>query len=785
MTFTRRRFLQTLVVSAGAVSASTLLAGCSFDDDNNSNSSQSTNFFPQSVMSGDPTPNSVVLWTRAVDGLSALNVTVQISEVDDFAVVVYEGEHAVDPETGNCLKIRVTGLTEYKYYYYRFVYNKDGVLYKSKTGRTKTAATDAGVNKDAPVKFAFVSCQDYLGRYYNTYLSILEQDDLDFVLHLGDYIYETDGDSKFQETNGDRQISFRDSEGALTIKSGDSSFQAAKSKDNYRQLYETYRSDPVLQEVHERFPLISIWDDHEFSDDSWQTNATYLDGAEGEEQLQRKKNAEQVYFEFMPIDHSTLHVPSNSTEALAVSDDHLYPNTKIYRDLKFGANLHLFLTDYRTNRPDHLIPEDGFPGTVVMDKTVITNFLLSVKGGSKPQVYVDAVLAQMSPVVDIDLPAYSAQKLLLQNALMVEYTKELTNRLVIGETAAKVKAAAMVSKVLKGKLTSSYLNLVLTKAKATLADDHFLKNTPQLPETGVDTGLAYFSMGKTTLFSDLGARYLVIKSSFDLYAGYKASLDSSVQAAYSTEQATWLGTGLATATAKNVKNKVVASSVSTAPLLADLSGAPGLDWTGTTPGSEQTLAYILSQLPNTTKALLGQQFYLNVDHWDGFPQGKELLVKSMFEANGAITLSGDIHSSFVTEHNLTDGTTQAVDFTTSSVSSGTFGSFLSEGLDTLLSQLGPVPDGIDVIKTIFDDIALASSTRDNVKSKLSFAKMGEHGVSIATATKDGFNVVYHNVKADLDTTGKSYYNDRQGYLSQVNKHEFNWEGKGNNVAKVS
>lgn len=794
MTFTRRRFLQTLVVSAGALSVSSLLTGCALDDDDSTK--PVVKYFPQSVMSGDPTPNSVILWTRVVDGSSDLKVILQVSEIEnDFTQNVLEKEFDVSSDTGNCLKVRVTDLKEKTHYYYRFVYKKDNVAYSSKVGRTKTAPAAAD---DAEVKFAFVSCQDYLGRYYNTYLSILEQDDLDFVLHLGDYIYETDGDSKFQDTSGERQLSFRDSDGALQIGTGDSAYKAAQSVDNYRQLYETYRSDPVLQEVHERFPLISIWDDHEFSDDSWQTNATYNDEAAVEEQLQRKQNAEQVYFEFMPIDHAVLHPNTDTagTGALAVDKiAHLYPNTKIFRDFQFGQNLQLFLTDYRTNRPDHLIKEDAFPAKVEMDTTVITDFLSSAIGGSKPQAYIDAVLAKMHPVINIDLPIYSAQKLLLQNALMQEYVRELNSRLVIGETAANVEAAKRVSDVLTGKLTSSYLNIVLTKAKATLADDHFLKDTPLLPVTAQEAtdnfsdatfekGLAYFTMGKTTLFSDLGARYLVVKSSFDLYAGYRASKDASAQAAYSNAQAVWLAGGLAAAKANNVKNRVVASSVSTAPLLADLSGA-ALDWTGTAQGAEQTLAAILSNLPASSKALLGQQFYLNVDHWDGFPQGKEQVVRTILENNGVITLSGDIHSSFVTEHNLSDGATQAVDFTTSSVSSGTFGSFLGDGLDTLLSQLGPKPDGIDIIKTIFDDIALASSTRDNVNSKLSFAKMGEHGVSIATANSNGFNVVYHNVEAELNTTNKSYYNDRNAYLDQVNKHEFNWTGAGSDVTKLS
>ena len=467
----------------------------------------------------------------------------------------------------------------------------------------------------------------------------------------------------------------------------------------------------------------------------------------------------------MPLDHIAPHGGSDNTEQLAISDDHLFPNTKIFRDFQFGANLHLLLTDYRTNRPDHLIPEDAFPGALAMDSATITGFLQSA--GQEPA-YISGVLASLSPVIDIDEQAYAYHKTLLTAALVSSYTSELTSRLNISESDAQQQAAQKVTEVLVGKQTSSYLNQVMAQAQATLADEHPLKNLPPLPETGVDTGLAYYTMGKTTLFSDLGARYLVIKPTFDLFAAYKGATDPSSQSAYSTEQMTWLAT---TITNSGATNKVVGSSVSAAPLLADLSATrqPLAD-----PTAEATLAYILGSglVPEPLK----QQFYLNVDHWDGFPQGKEALVKNVFEANGVITLSGDIHSSFVTEHQYTDGSTKAVDFTTSSVSSGTFGEFLSEGLDTLLAQLGDIPDGIDALKALFDDIALASSTSPGVQSSLALAKMGEHGVSIATASNTGFKVEYHNVKAELATTGKSYYNKRSDYLSQVNKHAFNWDG---------
>ncbi|SDI31107.1 alkaline phosphatase D [Ferrimonas sediminum] len=769
MSYTRRRFLHTLVVSAGAVTLSSL-TGCSNDDNSSTPAPEnlpvvSPQYFPQSVMSGDPRPDSVILWTRAVDGDGDLSLTLQVSSDPEFATVVVEQAFIAAAANGHCIKVRVTDLEPYQHYYYRFLYSKDGALHSSKTGRTKTApANDA----DVEVKFGFASCQDYLGRYYNTYLSLLARDDLDFVLHLGDYIYETTGDASFQDTDGERSIEFRDADGTLIIGTGEAAFQAANSVDNYRQLYETYRSDAVLQELHERFPLVAIWDDHEFSDDSWQTNATYQSGAADEEQTSRKRNAEQVYFEFMPIDHSAPHGDSGSG-ALEVLEDQLFPNTKIYRDLQFGKHLHLALTDYRTYRPDHLIPEDAFPASVAIDSTTLTAFLA---GQGMPQAGIDATLAQMSPVVDIDAAPFAPYKAAFAEIFTGLYTEELMTRLGLDQATAVAQAGERASAAIQGLLTSSYLNLVLAQAQASLPDGHPLKALPPLPETGVDTGLAFYTLGKTTLFSDLGARYLVIKDSFDLYAGFLEFMaqqqGSSVQTPYDAAQLSWLQGVLNQSSATH---KVMGSSVSFAPLLADLSASREDS------GIADLEAVLDSDL---VPAALKQRFYLNVDHWDGLPQFKAELINDLLSATGTVTLSGDIHASFVTQHpaNANSGLA-SVDFTVSSVSSGTFGSFLDNGLNGLLAQLGDVPPEVSQLKYFFDTIALTASKRDDVSSKMVFSRMWEHGVGVATAGAGAFKVDYHNIPTvwdGVDWAKTPFYDDRVRFLAQVRTHRFSWDG---------
>ena len=143
--------------------------------------------------------------------------------------------------------------------------------------------------------------------------------------------------------------------------------------------------------------MIAIWDDHEFSDDSWGDRATYLDGAGDEQQTQRKKNSEMAYFEYMPIDHEQVHSAAElAAGTLAITDEHLFPNTRIYRDFQFGQHLHLAMTDFRTNRPDHILPEDAFPATVAMDQATLTGFLL---GTGMAQAQVDGIVSQMSPYI--------------------------------------------------------------------------------------------------------------------------------------------------------------------------------------------------------------------------------------------------------------------------------------------------------------------------------------------------------------------------------------------------
>jgi alkaline phosphatase D len=307
----RRAFLRSTIASAGGVfacnreDAGTHAEGSSNGDagrepQQECNAETGCEFFPQSVASGDPKPNSVVLWTRVVDeGREALPVELQLSTREDFSTRVMLNDQSglalvAQRDSDFCLRVRVEDLDPAQTYFYRFAYQKNGKQWVSRIGRTRTAPAP---DSEAAVHFAVMSCQDYGGRYYHVHRHLSHQD-VDFVLFLGDYVYETTDDPSFQSKDpGTRRVVFDDAAGTLEVSNygtgladelaGEAAatpraILAARSLDNYRQLYRTYRSDADLQRVHERFPMIAVWDDHEFSDDCYGETATYTAGREDE-----------------------------------------------------------------------------------------------------------------------------------------------------------------------------------------------------------------------------------------------------------------------------------------------------------------------------------------------------------------------------------------------------------------------------------------------------------------------------------------------------------------------
>ncbi|WP_162305868.1 alkaline phosphatase D family protein [Oleisolibacter albus] len=373
----RRSFLD-LMLASGAMAALTaglpLLPGI-----RPAAAADSNRFhFPQGLASGDPMPDRVVLWTRveARDTAAAgqpVTLTVQMSDTAEFRTVVLEKTVTARPEHDHTVRVLVDGLKPDRTYHYRFI-APDGAVPEF-IGRTRTApAPDA----DRTVRLAFVSCQNFEDGFYGAYRTLLNQDKaagdagIDFVLHLGDQIYETVGDS------GARTIP------PLPSGGGETKWGAARNAltlADFRYLYRTYLSDPDYREARARFPFISIWDDHEFVNDYWQTVITYTPA--GQSAPSAKLASNQAWFEYIPAlltgtvgvrgvapaakDFQPASVSDVDGRNAPVDDNNLLqePNSlaainslTIYRSLRFGRHVELVLTDTRSYRSDHAVPDE-------------------------------------------------------------------------------------------------------------------------------------------------------------------------------------------------------------------------------------------------------------------------------------------------------------------------------------------------------------------------------------------------------------------------------------------
>lgn len=443
-----------------------LAAACGGDAESDS-AAASVVYFPQSVASGDPRPNSVVLWTRCFDPERAsddLELRLEVSLDADFAVLLeLEGltaaTLAAQASAGGCVKVRLAGLEPGTRYFYRFVYSPaPGVKRYSRVGRTRTAPHP---DSPEPVRFGVISCQDFAGKRYHA-LAHLAQQTIDFVVHLGDYVYETIDDPSFQSPTADRRVRFSAPEEAID-RGGN---LAARSLGNYRDLYRTYRSDPDLQRLHELFAMIAIPDDHEFSNDCYGARANYSDGREDELDLERRRNADRAWIEYMPVDFVV-------EPAQALDDAAEFPaDLRIHRSFVFGRHLELVLTDLRRYRPDHLVPENAFPGAVFMSERQARDVL-----GEVPA---DAVA-----YVDLDTDDHGA------------------TRRVARELAA---TQGFEPDSLGGLVSVPWLNGLLAAggAEPVAAPD----------DPTLERGYAYHQLLKTQQHASLGARYLVAEAPF-------------------------------------------------------------------------------------------------------------------------------------------------------------------------------------------------------------------------------------------------------------------------------
>ncbi len=299
--------------------------------------------FFHGVASGDPMSDRVMLWTRVtpetLDGLP-IECNWRIATDTALTEVVTQGSFTTGPERDYTVKVDVDGLAPGTTYYYGFT----ALGANSLTGKTKTTPTADQVDH---LRFGVVSCSNFQGGYFNAYGHLAKRNDLDAIIHLGDYIYEN---ANFTYGNdsiwNDRLLE----PGGEII-----------SLFDYRARYSTYRLDTHLIRAHQQHPIIAVWDDHETANDSWSGGASnHTPGAEGDWD-DRVGAARRAYFEWLPIRD-----PGDSS---------------LYRTLSYGNLADLIMLDTRIEGRDEQVDSLSDPVLDDPDRTIL--------GGTQRQWFLD------------------------------------------------------------------------------------------------------------------------------------------------------------------------------------------------------------------------------------------------------------------------------------------------------------------------------------------------------------------------------------------------------------
>lgn len=266
--------------------------------------------FYHGVASGDPLADRVILWTRVTpDNHGSIQVVWQIATDPQMQNVVNSGTLTTDETKDYTVKVDATGLQPGTTYYYHF----SALGKNSLVGRTRTAPTNV-----SNLRFGVVSCSNYQNGYFNAYGNMAERNDLDAVIHLGDYIYEyATGEFGYSDEIG---RGHQPNNEIITLQ-------------DYRIRYSYYRLDPKLRRLHQQLPFITVWDDHEFANDAYKNGAENHQSNEGSWD-KRKGNAFKAYFEWMPVRTNTL------------------ATNRIYRKISYGNLVDLIMLDTRIEGRD-------------------------------------------------------------------------------------------------------------------------------------------------------------------------------------------------------------------------------------------------------------------------------------------------------------------------------------------------------------------------------------------------------------------------------------------------
>jgi alkaline phosphatase D len=292
---------------------------------------------------------------------------VEIAGDPDFQSVVSTATAKISAQTDWTCRVLAARLKPRTIYWFRFT---DEHGFSSRIGRTITAPS---LNDGRPVSFTFVSCQMVPAGASNAYRRMIWEDEqkpltdqLTFVLHLGDFIYEVvwypEDRAKYYARKLQDVIRYPQGEKIRD-------FHVPVTVEDYRALYRGYLSDPDLQDARARWPFVCMWDNHEFSWKGWQSQQDFAGVRPAQT---RKVAASQAWFEYQPArvvkpnpDLNIFAAPTVKDTPLTAFDDHglgleagnqaAINSLKLYRALRFGKNVELILTDNRSFRSEPVL----------------------------------------------------------------------------------------------------------------------------------------------------------------------------------------------------------------------------------------------------------------------------------------------------------------------------------------------------------------------------------------------------------------------------------------------
>ncbi|GAM97485.1 phosphodiesterase/alkaline phosphatase D [alpha proteobacterium U9-1i] len=238
----------------------------------------SRGFFTHGVASGDPLQDSVIIWTRFVPASDG-RIAWEVSEDETFARVARSGIAQARLENDFCVKIDVTGLQPGRRYFYRFLSGSDA----SPTGHTRTAPGGSVRSFTA----ALTSCSNFGFGYFHAFGDIAAREDIDVVLHVGDYIYEI---RRGAYPDPDEMVA-----GRVIEPRGDT-----VTLTDYYQRYASHHFDADLLEMRRLKPLCAIWDDHEIANDAWRDGAQAHFSNQGS-YADRVAAADKAFHDWLPI----------------------------------------------------------------------------------------------------------------------------------------------------------------------------------------------------------------------------------------------------------------------------------------------------------------------------------------------------------------------------------------------------------------------------------------------------------------------------------------------------